>query len=390
MGARTTIPAPSELIGRARDLAPILAARAGWGNEHCRLPDETVADMQGAGFFRVLQPRRWGGFEMSPGIFSDIQAALGAGDLSPAWVYGVVGVHPWLVALLDDRAARDVWSENDAALISSPISPSGKAVPVAGGYRFSGRWSYASGCQHCDWAFLGGMAEESDWRLFLVPKSDFRIVEQWDVAGLRGTGSHDIVVEDAFVPSHRVHRMEDNFACRGPGQELNGAPLYRIPFGQIFFRGVSTGAVGALQGMVDAFRAWGGARETRQRGRLADDPDAQIACAEAASAVDEIMTVLHRNFAALEAYAEARQVPPLDERLKFRFQSADAVERCALLAARLFKAAGGAALRSDLPFARMLGDIAAARQHVANRSSMIGRNYGSVLLGGTGRRDLML
>ena len=208
--------------------------------------------MQKAGLFRVLQPKRWGGYELDILTYFECQMALGEADLSVAWVYGVVGVHPWLLALYDDRAAADVWGADDSTLICSSLMPVGTALPADGGFRLSGHWKYASGCEHTQWAFLGavppgGALEER--RIFLVPRSDFEIVDTWRVAGLKGTGSHDIVVKDAFVPAHRAVTFSDNFRGWGPGLATNTGPLYRLPFGQVFFRGVSTGAIGALQGM---------------------------------------------------------------------------------------------------------------------------------------------
>jgi 3-hydroxy-9,10-secoandrosta-1,3,5(10)-triene-9,17-dione monooxygenase len=391
----TSAPAPEELVRRARALSPMLAQRAAIGDRERRLPKETIADMQAAGLFRVLQPKRWGGYEMSPNVFFDVQLALAEGDMSPAWVYGVVGLHPWLVAVLDDRAAQDIWGKDSSTLIGSSLHPSGTAKEVDGGYRLSGRWKFSSGCDHCDWSVLGAMTPAKgdgppDWRLFLVPRKDYRIVDTWNVPGLKGTGSNDVVVEDAFVPAYLTQTQLDNFLCRGPGQAVNTAALYRMPFGQIFFRGISTGAVGALQGMLNAFVDYGSKRVSVGGGSTAQDPVVQLVCAEVATALDEITLVLHRNFRNLMAYAEKGEAPPLVERLQYRFQSAVAVERCSLLAARLFKAAGGAGLFAELPFARFFADISAGRQHVGNQFESIGRNWGAALLGGEPKRDLVL
>ena len=124
--------------------------------------------------------------------------------------------------------------------------PSGIAMPVPGGYRVQGRWRYSSGCEHCDWAFLGATIEGAaggypDRCLFLIPRSDYEIIDTWHVSGLKGTGSHDIAVKDAFVPAHRMIRYSDNFKGVAPGLAVNTSPLYRLPWGQVFFRGVATG-----------------------------------------------------------------------------------------------------------------------------------------------------
>src|SRR5262249_9329674 len=139
-------PEPTEIVARARAMIPTLAERSLEGRRQRRIPDETIAVMQRAGFFRVRQPQRWGGYEMDLTTFDESQVALGEGDLSIAWIYGVSGVHPWFMALLDDPAAQEVWHGDTAALICSSLMPAGRATPAEGGYRLSGRWRYASCC----------------------------------------------------------------------------------------------------------------------------------------------------------------------------------------------------------------------------------------------------
>src|SRR5450631_2493251 len=139
----TAAPAPSELIAWARAMIPVLAARAAAAEAQRALPGETIADMQAAGFFRVLQPKRWGGYEMDMATYFEIQLALAQGDMSVAWVYGVVGVHPWLMGLMDDRAAHDVWGNDDTTLVSSALMPAGAVTRAPGGFRLSGHWKFS-------------------------------------------------------------------------------------------------------------------------------------------------------------------------------------------------------------------------------------------------------
>jgi 3-hydroxy-9,10-secoandrosta-1,3,5(10)-triene-9,17-dione monooxygenase len=390
---KTIAPAPAELIARARALTPTLAARADKAEQERRVPDETIADMQAAGLFRVFQPGRWGGYQMDPAAYFEIQLALAEGCMSTGWVYGVVGLHPWLMGLFDDRAAQEVWGKDDTVLICSSLMPTGTAVPAPGGFRLSGRWKFASGCEHCGWAYLGGTPAADggpgDRSIFLVPRSDYVIEDTWRVSGLKATGSHDIVVKDAFVPDHRRLRWIDNFNGVGPGQAMNRSSLYRWIFGQIFFRGVSTPALGALQGMLDAFLRYGSVRVARGA-RAVDDPSVQLVVAEVAAAIDEMRTILFRNLDRLRDYAEQGELPPLRDRIAYKFHSALVGERCSVLAARLFKAAGGAGLYTDLPFGRVLADIIAGRQHISNQYDSIGRNLGAAMFGIEEQKDLML
>jgi 3-hydroxy-9,10-secoandrosta-1,3,5(10)-triene-9,17-dione monooxygenase len=387
-------PGPAEIIARARALIPTLAQRSAEGRRARRIPNATVADMQRAGFFRVLQPKRWGGYEMDLNTFYEIQLALAEGDMSTAWVYGVSGVHPWFMALLDDRAAQEVWGSDSATLICSSLMPAGKATPVEGGYRLSGRWKYASGCDHCDWALLGAMVPQHGGgaptgRVFLLPRRDYRSIDTWQVAGLQGTGSWDVIVEDIFVPAWRSQGMLDNFMLRGPGQAVNTSSLYRLPFGQIFVRGISTSALGALQGMLNALMDYSKTRITRAGGRSSENPFVQLLCAETAAAIDEMTAILHRNFRDLHDYAKRGETPPLELRLKYKFQSTAVTERCTLLAARIFKATGAAGLTDDLPFGGILADLTAGRQHISNQYEYVGASWGGVMFG-LESKDLMV
>ena len=188
--AAQKIPSPEEIIARTRAMIPGLIKRAPIGERDRRLPKETIAEMQAAGLFKVLQPKRWGGYEMDTGTYYEVQMALGEGDMSVAWVYGVVGVHPWFVAQLDERAEQEIWGQDNSTLICSSLMPVGTAKPVEGGFRISGRWKYASGSDHCEWAFLGGAVEgrPDDRRIFVVPRKDYEIIDTWHVPGLKATG----------------------------------------------------------------------------------------------------------------------------------------------------------------------------------------------------------
>jgi 3-hydroxy-9,10-secoandrosta-1,3,5(10)-triene-9,17-dione monooxygenase len=172
---------------------------------------------------------------------------------------------------------------------------------------------------------------------------------------------------------------------------LNTSPLYRLPFGQVFFRGVSTGAIGALQGMLDAYLDYGKKRIGRATGTPAsEEAMIQLLCAETAVAIDEMKTILHRNFKALEGYAARAEMPPLKQRVEYKFHNAVVAERCSLLAARLFKAAGTAGIAADLPFGRIMSDITVGRQHISNQFEQAGKSYGAFLFGIENNKDFVL
>ncbi len=387
-------PAPEELVARARAMIPQITARAPEARQARRMHAQTISEIEAAGFFRILQPVRWGGYEMKPQVFYDVLIALAEADMSAGWVYGVLGVHPWLMGLMDDRAVREVWGSDNTARLCSSLMPVGKAEPVDGGFRLRGHWRFASGCHHAQWALLGGAVQSDaggppDIRLFLVPQSEYRIADAWHVSGLCATGSEDVVVEEAFVPAYRTRRMEENLRCVGAGQADNPSPLYKLPFGQIFFRGVSSPSIGALQAMLNGFVAY-----SRQRsgpaGKAIDDPVGQQICAETTAAIDEMKLILHRNMTVLFEFAQRGEIPPMELRYQYKFQSAATSHRCAELAARLMRITGAAGIYNDHPFGHALADINAGRQHIANQVEMIGRNWGAHMLGGKVANDFML
>ena len=372
----------------ARVMVPGLRARANEATRLHRLPPESVQEMIDAGFFKILQPARWGGLELDAMDFFDVQMTVAEGCMSTAWVLGVVACHNWQLALFDDRAQKDVWGEDDNTLISSSYMPVGKVTHVEGGYRLSGRWNFSSGSKHCKWAMLGGVVppkvagEEPDYRTFLVPISDYRIIDNWDVSGLEGTGSHDIVVEDAFVPEYRTHRSIDGFLCDSPGNKVNTSPLYRLPFGQIFVRAVCSSSIGALQAALESFikinRDRVGLNDAK---RVAQDPGAQAAAAQATSVIDECRTIMARNFDLMFEAAAAGTQLPIEQRIKMRYDASLVAPKCAAAINELFIYSGAQGVFKNHPINRAWLDINAGRTHVANNVGKFGRNWGASMFG---------
>src|SRR5215469_11279046 len=382
-------PRPEELLQRARDLVPAIAESAAEGERERCVSPRIVEALKEAGLFRAIQPKRWGGRELQPTAVYDAEMAIGTADMSTAWIVGVLGIIPWAIALFDDLAGEEVWGKDPDSLICCAIRRAGTATPVSGGFSLRGQWAYASGCQHADWALLGaaaGTTAESDY-LMLVPKRDFAILDTWHVTGLKATGSHDVAVTDAFIPAHRALRMMEVFDCKGPGQAVNTAALYRMPFGLVFAGGVANASVGGLQGMLD--RLVGEVLAARGPRRL--DPDLSLVIAEAATTIDEAKTLVARNFTRLLAHAEARALPPIEERLQVKYQLSLNTERCRIAANKLLEASGASGLYTTRhPYGRIVADITAARQHITNSVPLHARDWGQVMLGQPRRHDFML
>jgi 3-hydroxy-9,10-secoandrosta-1,3,5(10)-triene-9,17-dione monooxygenase len=215
----------------------------------------------------------------------------------------------------------------------------------------------------------------------LVPNADLEIIDTWRVGGLRGTGSKDVVVNDAFVPDHRTHRHMQGYRCDNPGNAVNDGPLYRLPFGQVFIRAVNGSAIGALRGLADAVTEYASKRVSPFGGKTSDNSAAQMAVAEAYAAVAEMKQTMRRNYAVLEGYISRGEVIPTADRLLFKYQAANSSTRAADLASKLYRVVGGTGLFTTYAFARMYDDILAARQHQFNQDGAFAENYGAFMLG---------
>jgi 3-hydroxy-9,10-secoandrosta-1,3,5(10)-triene-9,17-dione monooxygenase len=376
-----------ELIQKARDMGPALRQRAAQCKAQRRVPDETIADFHEAGFFRILQPEQWGGFAMDPQVFYAVGLEVAKACPSSAWVLGVVAVHNWQLAVFDDQAAQEVWGEDPTVLISSSYAPVGKVKVVDGGFRLSGRWSFSSGSEHCQWAFLGAVVptpeapfDMANYRTFLVPISDYEIVDNWDVVGLQGTGSHDIVVDDVFVPEHRTHKSMDGFLCDNPGNAVNDAPLYRMPFMQVFVRAVCTATLGACEGALESFVEVAKTRQVGPR-KMKDDPFARQLAAEVKTSIEEMKLTMVRNFDAMMEKCRAGEPIPVEDRVRYRYDSAVVADRCLALSSRMLKAAGSGGIRQGSDLLAYHLDILCSQAHVANHSSPFANNLGGMMFG---------
>ena len=380
-------PEAIELIERARAMAPRLAERARAAEDASMVPHETVAEMQAAGFFKVLQPKRWGGYEMDPRVFYTVQMALAEGCMATAWIYGVIGVHNWQIPLFPEQAQIDVWGQDPTTLTASTYMPTGKAEPVDGGYRFSGRWSWSSGSQHCEWILLGGLLPKKDGSgalehcTFLLPKADFKIIENFDVLGLRATGSHDIEVTNAFVPEHRTHRTNDHSDAGCPGRAVNPGWLYRIPFTQVFQRAVSSACLGATDGAINSFRARCASFVGKHGAKTAEDVNSQLAVSEAMMVTDQAKLVLYRNFQRIVDCAKNGTVMDVEERLMQRAQAAQVPKRCAEVVNEIMRACAAGGVFKTNPIERTFRDLHVARGHIANNTDTYARAHGAVMLG---------
>ena len=378
------------LIDRAKALAPALRERTGETNDLRRLPDATWKDLIDSGVVRGLQPARWGGGELHPREFYSAVIEVARAEGCAGWVAGIVGVHPWQTALYSDETQREVWGADPTTMNSSSYAPTGKAERAVGGYRLNGRWSFSSGCDHCGWVNLGAIAggieldgqSLPDFRSFLLPRKDYEIDDNWRVAGLAGTGSKDIVVENAFVPVHRsMSHWDLAFGRPMPGWELNTASLYRLPFAVVFINTLSAAVLGSSAGFVDVWIEAARVRKGAMGVKIADDPYSQKLVAEASYAIDSATLKFLNDCDEMMEAARAGESFSLQRRAELRYSSTRSAELAARAVERLFENGGGHAIFSDHPLQRRYQDIKAMMHHTALNANPAAKLYGAARLG---------
>jgi 3-hydroxy-9,10-secoandrosta-1,3,5(10)-triene-9,17-dione monooxygenase len=376
-----------QVLESVRELLPVFRERAQDTEDARRISEESVKALGQTGFFRLLQPTRYGGLEAHPNDFYRAVRAVSSACGSTGWVAAVLGCHPWQLGLFDDRAQREVWGDDEDMLVSSSYAPMGRATPTEGGFEFTGRWSFSSGCDHAGWAFLGGLVlgedgNPVDFRTFLLPRNDYEIEDVWDTIGLRGTGSNDIIVDKVFVPEYRTLSFMETGKCQGPGQQVNTGPLYRLPFASVFSCSISVPVVGMAQGAYDAY-----VTHTRERvrastgGRAAEDAFNQLRIAEAASKIDAAILQIERNIGLEMEHAEKGEKIPFPLRVQTRRDQVNATSSAIAAVDRLFESAGGRALKAGTPIQRFWRDAHAGRVHAINDPEKALAMYGQAQLG---------
>jgi alkylation response protein AidB-like acyl-CoA dehydrogenase len=221
VGPELPVTTGADLLARAKALVPNLASRAAAATEARNVPDETIAEYRRAGILRVLQPRRFGGYQESVGVFLQIVETLTDGCASSAWVYAVIAELQWVIALLPEQGQEDIWGNDPQAVGAASLVPRAVATLCDDGWRISGRYPFTSGCTHAQWAVVGARCEDAagnqEPHYLAMPMADVEIIDDWHALGMRGTGSRSLLLRDVFVPRHRSILYRDVLEGSAPG-----------------------------------------------------------------------------------------------------------------------------------------------------------------------------
>jgi len=327
--------------------------------------------MKAAGNIRLLQPAKYNGYEVHPREFAETVMATASLDPAAGWINGVVGVHPYQLAYADPRVAEEIWGNDVDTWVASPYAPQGVAKPVDGGYIFNGRWQFSSGTDQCEWIILGAMLGDSDGKPLMppqmlhmiLPRKDYEIVEDsWNVVGLRGTGSKDVIVKDAFVPTYRT--MDATEVMDGTAQRKAGmtSTLYLMPWSTMFPLGITSAVVGIAEGALGAHLDYQRDR-VGAYGAVKDDPYVMYAIGEAAADINAARQELLANVDRIYDIVDSGKEVSFEDRAAGRRTQVRAAWRAVTAVDQIFARSGGNALRMDKPLQRFWRDAHAGLAH---------------------------
>jgi alkylation response protein AidB-like acyl-CoA dehydrogenase len=373
----------AEMIRWAADFKPALKERAEKCEQLRRIPDRTRDDFIKSGITRISQPVPYGGLGLDMDTVLEAALELGRGCGSSAWLGCFWPLHNWMAGMWPKEAQDEYWDGSHDTLSSTAWNVlKCKTEEIAGsGIRLSGHWDFSSGIDHADWAMLF-VPSLKPVRLALVPRKDLRIVDNWFVTGLCGTGSKEVFVDDAFVPEHRLLSMEQAATARTAGRELYGTSFYKLPMYTWLTYCLAAPAIGMAQGAVDSF-------EELMRGRVegiggdraAERPANQLRLAESSAEVDAARLLMRKNIADLIQCADAGTEIPIAERLRIRRDITFGGKLCYRAAHRLFEAGGAHAILRDTPLQRFVRDVDAAFHSGVLYWDPTGEQYGRIRLG---------
>src|SRR5271168_1030323 len=360
------------VLDRLNDIADQLRQQAWEAEQLGQLPDATVKSMKAIGSIRLLQPKNYGGLQVHPREFAETVMATAALDPAAGWINGVVGVHPYQLAYADPRVAEEVWAQDVDTWVASPYAPQGVAKPVDGGYVFNGRWQFSSGTDACDWIILGAMIGDADGKPLMppqmlhmiLPREDYQIVpDSWNVVGLRGTGSKDVIVKDAFVPSYRT--MDALEVMDGTAQRKAGMTetLYLMPWSTMFPLGISSAVIGIAEGALAAHLDYQRERVNSSGVAIKDDPYVMYAIGEAAADINAARQELLNNADRIYDMVDAGTEVSFEDRAAGRRTQVRAVWRAVSAVDEIFARSGGNAMRMDKPLQRYWRDAHAGMAH---------------------------
>lgn len=390
IGGRSSGVESKTLVQQAAQLAPAFRTRA-WETERLRqVPKQSIADLTGLNLFGMLRPKCFGGYECDFGTFIDVVVGISAACASTGWVLSLSSICQWVLALFPQQAQEEVWAENPVANLQAGLAPSAVALEIPQAFRISGTWNFVSGCDHADWIFLGALLPSAAGQpvpgFLLLPREELRIDDNWHTVGLCGTGSKNVVVENAIVPKHRAVSFPALSSGAAPGTAINRNPIYKIPLMAIIPLAIATPALGIA---IDALQDFvGTARERTTKGavagagsKMAEFPAIQTRVAEASGLIDAAQLLLKRDVDDVMTVLAAGSPIDVSHRIRNRRDHALAVKFCVQAVNELYSSTGANGLFLDGRLQRAWRDVNSIAKHIGVNWDALSTMYGQHALG---------
>ncbi|MFC7050893.1 acyl-CoA dehydrogenase family protein [Emcibacter nanhaiensis] len=378
-----------EAVQRTRDLVPVLRERAERSAKERIVLPETLDAFHRSGVLRALQPKRYGGMELDFTSVFDIGFEMGRGCASTSWTLVNLMIHHWMLALYDDKAQEDIWGDNPDAGIASGVIPSqGQATPVDGGYEVSGYWNFSSGVHVSDWNMLATTVRDGDkvvdLRLVLLHKSQYEVIDDWQVIGMEATGSMSVKAEKVFVPEHRALSMYQlGGGDVAPGTKVNTSPLYKVALsmlsGHVIGSAIAGNAQGALEMTIDSIKQ----RSAVTTGaKLRDIQAVQMRIGKAGAKIDAGVNIIRHDMLEGQDIARAGGVPDQERKLRSKRNVSFGAGLFREAVDEVFTLAGANAIYHRYPIQRMFRDTYAGSSHILFSPDINYSTWGLLALGG--------
>ena len=375
-----TIPTQEELISRIEALLPGFRERSREAEQNRRLADETVQEMREAGVHKIMQPKRFGGYELGIGTAAECIRTIATACGSAGWVANLFMLHNWQMSLFPIEAQEEYWADShDEVCSTASFAPFSELEEVDGGYRLSGRWKFSSGCDFASWFMIMKPAKCClDW--MLVKRDELTIEDDWFVSGLSGTGSKDLILDKVFIPSHRVVRNEDLMAGTTPGGKAHGIPLARLPFSLAAIWGIPAALVGMGEGMAEAVRQTLVGKKALFTGETQVERVAnQIRLTEALTDIHAARLVMRHRLAEIMEWGEAGGPPSMLDMFSSHRDASYVARTIGKAANTLSQMAGATSVYLGNPIQRFFRDINVGVTHVSLVWEEAAENYGRTL-----------
>lgn len=375
------------LLEDLKGILPKIAANADQAERDRMVPEENIALLKGIGMHRAFQPKAYGGMEISLPEFADCVAALATACASTAWAFSLLCTHSHQLALFPKKLQDEIWGENPDNTASSSIAPFGKPTEVDGGIRLSGRMGWSSGCDHAEWAIVGLLRDtatgDKDYCFAVLPREDYTIVDDWYAAGMRGSGTKTLLIEDVFVPEHRIQSAKNMMEGKSAGYGLYPeSKIFYSPYRPYFASGFSAISLGIAERMLEAFK-----EKTKNRVRaytgasVGTATPAIMRLAESTHQVHAARAFLEKTWNEHRWHSERKTYPSPETLAFWRTNQAYAVKMCIQAVDRLFEAAGGGSWFEGNELQRLFRDSHMTGAHAYTDYDVCAQILGRELMG---------